>query len=168
MELAILVLKIFFVRIIDVSLGTARTIIMIKGKSLMASIIGFVEVFIWFMIVREALNTSQSGVVIAISYSLGFAVGTYIGSILSSMFIEGTLGVEVITTNKDLASIIRNEGYAVSEVDVKGQKDEKKYMLIIEIKNKRLKDLKALINSKDKSAFVMVSETKLVQNGYFK
>ncbi len=168
MELAILVLKIFFVRIIDVSLGTARTIIMIKGKSLMASIIGFVEVFIWFMIVREALNTSESGLIIAVSYSLGFATGTYIGSFLSSMFIEGTLGVEVITTNKDLASIIRNEGYAVSEVDVKGQKDEKKYMLIIEIKNKRLKDLKALINSKDKSAFVMVSETKLVQNGYFK
>ena len=168
MELAILVLKIFFVRIIDVSLGTARTIIMIKGKSLMASIIGFIEVFIWFMIVREALNTSESGLIIAVSYSLGFATGTYIGSFLSSMFIEGTLGVEVITTNKDLASIIRNEGYAVSEVDVKGQKDEKKYMLIIEIKNKRLKDLKALINSKDKSAFVMVSETKLVQNGYFK
>ena len=141
---------------------------MIKGKSLMASIIGFVEVFIWFMIVREALNTSESGLIIAVSYSPGFATGTYIGSFLSSMFIEGTLGVEVITTNKDLASIIRNEGYAVSEVDVKGQKDEKKYMLIIEIKNKRLKDLKALINSKDKSAFVMVSETKLVQNGYFK
>ena len=66
MELAILVLKIFFVRIIDVSLGTARTIIMIKGKSFMASVIGFVEVFIWFMIVREALNTTESGIIIAI------------------------------------------------------------------------------------------------------
>ena len=168
MELAILVLKIFFVRIIDVSLGTARTIIMIKGKSFMASVIGFVEVFIWFMIVREALNTTESGIIIAISYSLGFATGTYIGSFLSSMFIESNLGVEVITTNKNLANIIRKKGYAVSEVDVKGQKDEKKFMLIIEIKNKRLKDLKALINKEDESAFVMVSETKLVQNGYFK
>ena len=84
------------------------------------------------------------------------------------MFIEGNLGVEVITTNKNLANIIRKKGYAVSEVDVKGQKDEKKFMLIIEIKNKRLKDLKALINKEDESAFVMVSETKLVQNGYFK
>lgn len=168
MELALLCLKIFAVRIIDVSLGTARTIIMIKGKSFIASVIGFIEVFIWFMIVREALNTTESGPIIAVSYSLGFAVGTYIGSILSNNFIEGTLGVEVITTNKNLAEIIRKKGYAVSLLDVKGQKEEEKYMLVIEIKNKRLNSLKELINKEDENAFIMVSETKLVQNGYFK
>ncbi len=168
MDLLILVLKIFFVRIIDVSLGTARTIIMIKGKSFIASLIGFIEVFIWFMIVREALNTSETGWIIAVSYSLGFAVGTYIGSILSDNFIESNLGVEVITKNKEMIDIIRNKGYAVSVIDVKGQKQETKYMLIIEIKNKRFKYLKSLIESLDSNAFVKVSETKLVQNGYFK
>lgn len=168
MELFILCLKIFCVRIIDVSLGTARTIIMVKGKGLIASLIGFVEVFVWFMIVREALNTSESGIIIAISYSLGFAVGTYIGSILSDKFIESTLGVEVITEKKEMANLIRKKDYAVSVLNVNGQDNVQKYMLMIEIKNKKLDELKKLIAELDKDAFVMINETKLVQNGYFK
>lgn len=168
MDLFFLFMKIFLVRILDVSLGTARTIIMIKGKSLVASVIGFVEVFIWFMIVREALNTTESGWVIAISYSLGFAVGTYIGSFLSNNFIEGNLRVEIITSKKELASAIRRSEFAVSVLDVSGKDENDKYMLIIEIKKKRLKTLKSIIEKIDENAFMMINETKLVQNGYFK
>ncbi len=168
MDLLILCLKIFFVRIIDVSLGTARTIIMVKGKGLIASLIGFVEVFVWFMIVREALNTTESGIIIAFSYSLGFATGTFIGSILSDKFIESTLGVEIITEKKELANLIRKKNYAVSVLNVTGQDNIPKYMLMIEIKNKKLDELKKLISELDKNAFLMVNETKLVQNGYFK
>ena len=51
MELLILCLKVFLVRILDVSLGTMRTIVMVKGKTLIASLIGFVELLIWFLIV---------------------------------------------------------------------------------------------------------------------
>lgn len=168
METLFLCIKIFIVRIFDVSLGTARTIIMIKGKSLLASIIGLIEVFIWFMIVREALNTQESGILIAISYSLGFATGTYIGSLLSNYFIEETLGVEVITEKERIINTIRKNGYAVSVLNVNGQTKKQKYMLIIEIKNKKLAHLKELIQRLDKNAFIMVNETKLVHNGYFK
>lgn len=41
-------------------------------------------------------------------------------------------------------------------------------MLVIEIKNKKLNSLKKLIDEFDKDAFIMIKETKLVQNGYFK
>ena len=41
-----LCVKIFFVRILDVSLGTLRTIITVKGKILVASLIGFIEMFV--------------------------------------------------------------------------------------------------------------------------
>ena len=44
MALLILCLKVFFVRIFDVSMGTLRTIITVKGKNLYASFIGFLEV----------------------------------------------------------------------------------------------------------------------------
>ena len=55
-----LCLKIFFVRILDVSLGTIRTIFSVKGKSLIASLIGFVEVTVWFLVVKEAINTDNN------------------------------------------------------------------------------------------------------------
>ena len=168
MNTLFLCFKIFFVRIIDVSLGTARTIIMVRGKGLIASIIGFFEVFVWFLIVREALNTTESGLFIAISYSIGFATGTYIGSIFSEKFIESNLSIEVITEKKELADKIRKKNYGVSVLNVNGQEEIPKYMLVIEIKNKKLNSLKKLIDEFDRNAFIMIKETKLVQNGYFK
>ena len=163
MDILFLCIKIFLVRIIDVSLGTARTIIMVKGKSLVASLIGFVEVFVWFVIAREALNTTESSL-----YSLGFATGTYIGSIFSNKYIEGIFGIEVITESKKLAKVLRDNNYAVSSLKVEGQNDKEKFMLLIEIKSKDLGHIKKLIEKNDKQAFIMVNETRIVQNGYFK
>ncbi len=100
MTLFFLCLKIFLARIVDVSLGTIRTILTVKERSFLASLIGFVEVLVWFIIVQEALNTTETSIVIAISYALGFATGTYIGSILSRIFITGNLSVQVITTKR--------------------------------------------------------------------
>lgn len=171
MELLILCLKVFLVRILDVSLGTMRTIVMVKGKASIASLIGFVEVLIWFLIVREALNTDLDSIWIAVSYAGGFATGTYIGGHLSNTFIKGNFGVQVILSenNNKVVDTIRKEGYAVSVIDVKGQEQDKdKYMLFIEIDKRNFSHLRDLIKSLDEKAFVVVNETKMVQNGYFK
>ena len=80
MALFILCIKVFFIRIVDVSLGTIRTIITVKDKRFLASLIGFIEVLVWFVVAKEAINTDDNSILIAISYSLGFATGTYIGA----------------------------------------------------------------------------------------
>lgn len=171
MALFLLCLKIFCVRIIDVSLGTVRTLITVKGRTLLASMVGFVEIFVWFVIVKEALNTTETSIWIAIAYSLGFATGTYIGGYVSDRFIKGNFGVQVVTSNNNhqLIDILRQEGYAVSVIDVKGQdKNKEKYMLFIEIQKNNFEHLKNLIHSVDSNAFIVVNETKYVQNGYIK
>lgn len=170
MELFFLCIKIFFVRILDVSLGTIRSIVTIKGKIIIASIIGFVELFVWFVIVKEALNTDNNSIFIAISYALGFATGTYIGGIVSDKFIKGKLGVQVILSRRDnnIIKKIRDEGFAVSVIDVKGKNLlDSKYMLFIQIDSDRYEYLNSLINSLDEHAFIVVNETKYVHNGYF-
>ena len=170
MPLFFLCLEVFFARIIDVSLGTFRTIITVKGKSLYAALIGFFEVLVWFLVVKEALNTTETGIWIGSSYALGFATGTYIGSVLSQKLIKGKLSVQVITSshNDTLIDAIRDAGYAVSVMDIDGKnKAEDKYMLFIEIDDYKLEKLQAIIRQKDKRAFLVVNETKYVQNGYF-
>lgn len=168
MNILFLCIKIFLVRIIDVSLGTFRTIITVKGKALYASLIGFIEVFVWFLIVREALNTNVESIWIAISYSLGFATGTYIGSLLSNHFIESLLTIQIITEKYSLVHILRENGYGLSVINVNGINETEKYMLIIEIKGKSLKHLRSIAESVDKNCFFIVTETKYVQNGYIK
>lgn len=169
MELLFLCLKIFFVRIIDVSMGTFRTIVTVKGKRLLASSIGFIEVFIWFIVVKEALNTDIDSIFIALSYSAGYATGTFMGSFLSSKILKGTIGLQVILsdTNDEIVNELRNKGYAVSVVEAKGQNDSKKYMLFMEINSKKYSNLVKEIKVLDKNAFIVANESKYVINGYF-
>ena len=170
MELFILCLKVFCVRIIDVSMGTCRTIVTVKGKKILASLIGFFEVFIWFVVVKEALNTDSTSIFIALSYAGGYATGTFIGSSISEKLIKGNFGVQVITSKKDdeLVAFLKKNGFGVSVIDVRSEKEHnEKYMLFIEIDKTKFNDLKRLIKKYDSNAFVVVNETKEVYNGYF-
>ena len=119
MSLTLLCIKIFFARICDVTLGTLRTIFTVKGKTIIAGIIAFIEVFIWFLVAKEALNTDVSSIFIVISYAGGYATGTILGTFISKKFINSLISVEVITTkaNKNNIAKIREEGFGVSVVN---------------------------------------------------
>lgn len=164
----LLCLKVFAARIIDVSLGTVRTMFTVKGKRLIASIIGFFEVLIWFLVVREALSTDESGIFVAISYALGFATGTYIGGFLSSILIKGKVIVRVFTDNLTLADTLRNEKYGVSSIECKGYNGSERHMLYISVDNAKEKELRKLVRELDKNAFIIESETNYTENGYYK
>ena len=131
MSLFLLCIKIFFARILDVSLGTFRTLLVVKGKRLIASTIGFIEITVWFLIVREALNTAETSLWVAFAYAGGFAAGTYLGGFISEKFIKGNFTVQVITENKDkLVKVLRDKGYGVSVINVKEKKKERKIYFI--------------------------------------
>ena len=159
--------KIFMVRILDVSLGTIRTIITIKGKNFIASLIGFIEILVWFLVVKEAINTDDNSILIAISYALGFATGTYIGGILSNIFIKTNLTIQVISDKADeLIGKLRDKNYAVTILDIKGIKNISNKMLLLEINSSKLNEVKNIIKSIDNNAFVIIDEAKYVYNGY--
>lgn len=163
--------KIFFARILDVSLGSLRTVLMVKGRSVAAGLIAFVEVFIWFLVVKEALNTDVDSILIPIFYSGGYATGTLLGTFISNTFLDGLIGVQVITDddNKEMIKKIRESGFGVSVVDLKdAYEGKKKDMLFIQIHKKSLKDLTKIIKENDPHAFLVVNETKYTQNGLIK
>ena len=49
-------LLIFVARIMDVSIGTLRVIFVAKGYRIYAPILGFFEVIIWLLAIRQILN----------------------------------------------------------------------------------------------------------------
>lgn len=162
-----LCLKIFCARILDVSISTFRTMIMIRGKKLLSVCLAFVEVFIWFYAARTALTTKVSGIYIPISYALGYATGSFIGLSLSDRFIKGKMGVQIITqkNGKKLMNLIKKNNFGVSEIKLT---DDNKTMLYIQLNSERLNELKDIIVNYDEKAFITVSETKYVSNGWIK
>ena len=171
MELTILCIKIFLIRIVDVSLGTVRTVLTVRDKNFLASIIGFFVVFLWFVIVKDALSTSNNSIFIALSYSLGFATGTYVGGLLSKYLTNKnrSLCVQIIIdSNKgNLINILYNQGFALSIIKASGYYSLNKLLLFVEIDSSRYKRLKQIVTAFDDKAFMVISNSKEVYNGYF-
>ena len=171
MTLLFLCLKIFFARIIDVTLATLRTVYSVKGKTILAGLIGFIEATIWFIVVKEALNTDIQSPFIVISYAGGFATGSILGTFVSKKIVNSLIKVEVITTKATPANVekIRLEGFGVSVLDILDNNDDvDKKMLIVTLNSKHLDELKRILRHIDRNAFVVVNESKIVQNGFIK
>ena len=167
--IVLLCVEIFLCRILDVALGTIRTILTVRGKRLLSAGIGFIEVFIWFLVVRSALDTETAGIWVALAYAGGFAAGTYLGGVLADTFLKGLLDVQIITSSRsdELINAIRNAGFAVSVLNVNSSEfGDEKYMLVIEIKGGRRRKLESIVYEHDPRAFIMIRETKLIKNGF--
>lgn len=167
MEILILCVKIFLARIIDVSLGTARVITLVNGRKKLAALLGFVEVSIWFLIVREALN-GPANIFVVIAYAGGFAMGNLVGSYLSEKFISEKILVQVIVKeSSELPLALRDRGFGVTNVSAKGRDDTPKMMLLLQTQSNRFKEIEDIVESYDEKAFITVQKTKSVFNGFF-
>jgi len=165
MTTLLLCLKIFFARILDVSISTVRTVYVLKGKTIIVATLAFLEITIWFLVAREALNIENMSIWIVLSYSGGYTTGTIVGTFITKKFVSGNLGLEVISSKINIKNIdkIKEAGFGVSSINM----NENKIMLILQINKKRLDECKNLIYSLDKDAFITVHETKFVYNGFF-
>ena len=168
--MVVLCLKVFIGRFIEVTLGTMNTLYVVKGKKLMATIIGFIDILIWFLIVKEALNTPEDSIWIALSYAGGYAFGTYFGTVVARYLIKGTTRVQVVTknVNNTVTDALKANGYGASIVPCYGlNTEEQSLMIYAQVDNKRMKDFKNLIKKIDPHAFVAITESKENFNGYF-
>lgn len=149
---------------IDVSIGSVRTIILVKGKNLLACILAFIEILIWFYVARDVLTGEDTNIFIILSYAGGYAVGTYVGGLINKYLVRGNLTAFVVTNikNKKMIDDLKREKYGVTTMSI----EDDKLTLLIEFKKKNLKKLKNIIRKVDKNAFLIVNESLHVENGY--
>ena len=161
MELLMLCIKIFFARILDVSLSTIRTTFVLRGKTLIVAIIAFLEITIWFLVARTALNT-ELNIFIVLSYSGGYTMGTIIGTVVTDKFIKKNVELMVISSKIKTTKFIKNNGYGVSILN----KSKEQLVLLVETNKNKLDELIELIKKKDNNAFITIKETRTIINGY--
>jgi len=157
-------LEVFFARCADVSIGSVRTIILVKGKNLIACVLAFIEILIWFYVARDILTSEDTNIFIILSYAGGYAFGTYVGGLINKYLVRGNLTAFVVTSlkNKKLIDDLKREKYGVTTIGI----EDGKLTLLIEFKKKNMKKLKNIIKKVDKNAFIIVNESVHVENGY--
>lgn len=160
-------LFIFFAKVAHVSLSTVRILMLVRGKSFVAAIIGFFEAALFVLALKEVfLNTEHLwGVAV---YSLGVAAGNYVGSIVEEKMAVGFVTVQVVSLAcpQSLMESLRGEGFGVTVIQGCG-KDGPHEILNIMVKRRNLPRVMAIIEGNDTHAFVTVMDTKKIVGGYF-
>lgn len=161
MSLLLTCIKIFFARILDVSLNTIRTTFVIKGRTFIVALIAFIEITIWLLVARTAINV-ELNLWIVLSYSGGYTMGTILGTTFINKFVKTNMELIVISTKIKNTKKIKDKDFGVSILN----KDKNKTILLIETNKKRLDELTTLLKKLDNEAFITVKETKTIINGY--
>lgn len=158
---------IFLGRVCDVPLSTIRIIFIARGEKKIAPLVGFVEVFVWIVIISQVLSRANN-LMSYISYAGGFAAGTYIGLVIEDRMALGFYKYTIFTKNsgRELIKIFNRYTYgatlffgegAMSPIDV--------VETIISRKNKE--NVERIIRQFDSAAFVVVEEIKSKSFGIF-
>ncbi len=161
-------LIIFTSRVVDVSMSTMRTLMVMQGRKVQAAFIGFFEIMIYV----TALNKVVSGLdnpLNLLAYALGFACGTYVGITIEGKIALGNLSAQVIlktSDNFELIEALRENGFGVTVLEGQG-KEGKREILSIAMNRKDLDTLRDLVNKFDDKAFITVNSINPVGGGFF-
>jgi uncharacterized protein YebE (UPF0316 family) len=113
---------IFALRVVDVSLGTVRTISIVNGRVTLAVLLGFFEVLIWITAISQVMVGVSKSPVLLVAYAGGFASGNGVGIFLERRLAMGTQLIKLFTRRGDaVARELRNAGRTVTSVRGEGR-----------------------------------------------
>jgi len=156
----LLAFLIFLMRLCDVSLGTVRTILVVRGYRAGAVFIAFFEVLLWVTAVGQVLHNLDEWY-LAIAYAAGFAAGNWAGMWLEAKLALGQELVRAISRNPEvsLASRLREDDYDVTELAGRGSEGAVEVLLVVE-RRRRVPALLRLIRDHDPSALCTLSDVR--------
>ncbi|MCX6239022.1 MAG: DUF2179 domain-containing protein [Bacteroidia bacterium] len=120
-DFVLLPLMIFFARIIDVSLGTLRIVMIAKGQKRIAPILGFFEVLIWLIAIGRIMQNLDNWICY-IAYAGGYATGNYVGMLIEEKLAVGIVQLQIITVNDSgqLINALKVAGYGITHHNALG------------------------------------------------
>lgn len=155
-------------KIIEVSLGTVRIVLITKGERLVGAVIGFFEILLWVFVASSVIKDISTDPFKGVIYALGFAIGNYVGSWIEEKIGIGLSEVQVIVKEEhgnDLAEMLRIENYAVTLIRGEGKTCDR-YILLMFIPRKKVPEVIKQIRKVQENAVITVSETKPIYGGY--
>jgi len=160
----LLPLLIFLARILDVSIGTFRIVLVSKGIRGLAAIAGFVEVFIWIIAISQIFQ-NVNNFLNYFAYASGFATGTYVGLIIESKISIGKVVVRIITRRDatELIDLLINQDYHITVLDAKGRYGDVKVIFMV-LQRKEIPKVIRIINEYNPRAFYTIEDIRYVND----
>ncbi|NLY19984.1 MAG: DUF2179 domain-containing protein [Tissierellia bacterium] len=161
-------LFIFISRVIDVSLSTMKTLMVVQGRRKNAAIIGFVEIIIYVSVLGTVMSNLDN-IFNLLAYAFGYAAGNFVGITIEEKVALGNSTAQIIIkedAQEELATALRDKGFGVTIIEGKG-KDSNRQVLLVVLERKAIKKLQDIVHEVDPNAFVTVNSITPIYGGYF-
>ncbi len=125
---------ILFGKIIEVSISTIRVVLITRGERKVGTVLAFIEIVLWVAIVSGVLTNISEDPLKAFVYALGFAIGTYVGSVIEGKIGMGTSQIQIIVKDEhgdSVAAFLREQGCGVTTVEAQGKTSARKILYAI-------------------------------------
>ncbi|MEX2465874.1 MAG: DUF5698 domain-containing protein [Gemmatimonadota bacterium] len=152
-------LGIIVARIFDVSLGTIRTIYLVRGMRARAAFLGFFEVLIWIAVVSGVIQNLDHPIYM-VSYAFGFALGTYIGIGVEARLTSAQQVVRIFSRLGDrMTSHLRDLGFVVTQFEGVGREGPIS-LLFLEVSRRRVPKVISEAVGVDPTCFCIVDDVR--------
>jgi len=159
-------LLIFALRVIDVSIGTVRTLMIVRGHKLLSALLGFVQMVIFLLAISKVIQ-EVGNVWNVLGYCGGFATGTLVGMALEDRLALGFSLVRIISRTRwlEITQALRQESFGATLVIGEG-KDGPVGLIYSIVRRRQVPAAVALCEQLDPQAFITVEEAGRVYRGY--
>jgi len=156
-----LALLIFGLRIVDVSMGTVRTISVVMGMVRLSVIMGFMEVLIWVVAVSQVIAHIDQSPFLPLAYATGFATGNALGILIERRIALGVVVVRILSPDSgfEIADTLRSMGQVLTTFTGSGRNGPVT-LIFITCNRKDLPDILQVAQQVDPKIFYTVEPAR--------
>ena len=156
-------------KIVEITIQSLKTCMMVRGQRLKAAGLGFLECAIWGLVISTIIGTLGDNLFLLLFYCVGYATGLFLGSTIENKIALGTSNLELIANDDSTDKIVKylkknGRGYTV--FDGYGSTDKMNMIFIVLPRRETPKVLKEIRATCDGKVFVVASEVSKYAGGY--
>ena len=156
-------------KIVEITIQSLKTCMMVKGQRLKAAGLGFIECTIWGLVISTLIGTLGDNLLLLVFYCAGYATGLFLGSTLESKIALGTSNLELIASDESTEKItayLKENGRGYTVLAGQGSKEKMNMIFIVLPRKEAPRTLKEIRHVCDNKVFVSVSEVSKYAGGY--
>lgn len=159
---------IFFLRICDMSADTIRVLFVVRGRKLLAWVLGFTQSVIFVIAISSVLANLDNWINI-LAYAAGFATGNVVGMIIEEKLAIGHVQISIVSSMRGaaLAEALRKGGYAVTEIPARG-KDGTVALLNVSVMRRDFDNIETIVLETDPQAFITTEDVRPIRRGFWR
>ena len=156
-------------KIVEITIQSLKTCMMVKGQRLKAAGLGLLECTVWGLVISTIIGTLGDNLFLLAFYCVGYATGLFLGSTLEGKIALGTSSIQLIANDANTELITEflkdnDRGYTV--FPGQGSTDRMNMIFIVLPRRDVVSITKQIRKMCKNNVFVVVDDVNKYTGGY--